>query len=56
MTKTDPIIVANDLTIAYELHRERKKLVALENISLEVDPGEFVVLVGRLQQNQRKMQ
>jgi len=46
MTKNDPIIVANDLTIAYELHRERKKLVALQNISLEVAPGEFVVLVG----------
>ena len=46
MTKNDPIIVATDLTIAYELHRERKKLVALQDISLAVDPGEFVVLVG----------
>ena len=44
MTKTDPIIVANDLTIAYELHRERKKLVALQDINLEINPSsEFAI-------------
>ena len=41
-----PIIVAKDLTISYELHRERKKLTALQDINLEVKAGEFVVLVG----------
>tara|TARA_B100000073_G_scaffold240630_1_gene201713 strand:- start:326 stop:1153 length:828 start_codon:yes stop_codon:yes gene_type:complete len=42
----EPIIVAKDLTISYELHRERKKLTALQDINLEVKAGEFVVLVG----------
>ena len=32
----EPIIVAKDLTISYELHRERKKLTALQDINLEV--------------------
>jgi len=45
-SKDGPIIVAKDLTISYELHRERKKLTALQDINLEVQPGEFVVLVG----------
>ena len=43
---SEPIIVAKDLTISYELHRERKKLTALQDINLEVKAGEFVVLVG----------
>ena len=42
----EPIIVANDLTISYELHRERKKLTALQDINLEVNEGEIVVIVG----------
>ncbi len=44
--RDEPIIVAKDLTISYELHRERKKLTALQDINLEVKAGEFVVLVG----------
>jgi NitT/TauT family transport system ATP-binding protein len=43
---SENIIVADDLTISYDLHRERKKLIALQNISLEIKRGEFVVLVG----------
>ena len=42
----EPIIVAKNLTIAYELHRERKKLTALQGINLEIKKGEFIVLVG----------
>ena len=40
------IIVADNLSISYDLHRERKKLIALQNINLEIKKGEFVVLVG----------
>jgi NitT/TauT family transport system ATP-binding protein len=41
-----PVIVSQDLTIGYTLHRERKKLTALRDITLTVNRGEFVVLVG----------
>ena len=41
-----PVISSKDLSISYELHRERTKLIALKNISLDVKKGEFVVLVG----------
>ena len=41
-----PVIVAENLTIGYSLHRERKLLTALKNITLTVNKGEFVVLVG----------
>ena len=41
-----PIIVSKNLTIGYTLHRERKRLTALRDISLTVRRGEFVVLVG----------
>ena len=41
-----PVIVSKNLTVGYELHRERKKLTALRDISLTVNRGEFVVLVG----------
>ncbi len=42
----EPVIVSQDLTIGYTLHRERKKLTALRDITLTVNRGEFVVLVG----------
>ena len=41
-----PVIVSKGLTIGYKLHRERKKLTALRDITLTVNRGEFVVLVG----------
>jgi NitT/TauT family transport system ATP-binding protein len=41
-----PVISARDLVIGYELHRERKRLTALTGVSLDIQAGEFVVLVG----------
>ncbi|MPZ51424.1 MAG: ATP-binding cassette domain-containing protein [Acidimicrobiia bacterium] len=41
-----PVIRAENLTVGYELHRERQRLTALRDLSLTVDRGEFVVLVG----------
>lgn len=41
-----PVIVSKNLTVGYKLHRERKRLTALRDISLAVYPGEFIVLVG----------
>lgn len=41
-----PVIVAENLTVGYEMHRERQRLTALTGISLSVERGEFVVLVG----------
>jgi NitT/TauT family transport system ATP-binding protein len=45
-TGAAPVIVSKDLTVGYNLHRERKRLTALRNINLSVHRGEFVVLVG----------
>jgi NitT/TauT family transport system ATP-binding protein len=42
----EPLVVAKNLTVGYELERERKLLTALTNINLTVHEGEFVVLVG----------
>jgi len=44
--KGEPIIVSKGVTIGYTLHRERKRLTALRDITLTVKRGEFVVLVG----------
>ena len=41
-----PLVVAENMTVGYELERERKLLTALTNINLTVHEGEFVVLVG----------
>jgi NitT/TauT family transport system ATP-binding protein len=41
-----PLVVAKDLTVGYELERERQLLTALEKINLTVNAGEFMVLVG----------
>jgi NitT/TauT family transport system ATP-binding protein len=41
-----PLIVAENLTVGYELERERKLLTALTDINLTVHEGEFLVLVG----------
>ena len=37
---------AENLTVGYELERERKLLTALTNINLTIHEGEFMVLVG----------
>jgi len=41
-----PLVVAKNLTVGYELERERQLLTALENVNLTVNEGEFMVLVG----------
>ncbi|MFV2001218.1 MAG: ABC transporter ATP-binding protein [Acidimicrobiia bacterium] len=41
-----PLVVAENLTVGYELERERQLLTALEKINLTVNEGEFMVLVG----------
>ncbi len=41
-----PLIVAEAVTVGYELERERKLLTALTDINLTVHEGEFMVLVG----------
>jgi NitT/TauT family transport system ATP-binding protein len=41
-----PLVVAEHLTVGYELERERMLLTALTDINLTVHEGEFVVLVG----------
>lgn len=39
-------VVSENLTIEYELIRERETLTALWNFNLKVPPGEFLVIVG----------
>ena len=41
-----PLVVASNMTVGYELERERKLLTALTKIDLTVHEGEFMVLVG----------
>jgi NitT/TauT family transport system ATP-binding protein len=41
-----PLVVAEGLTVGYELERERQLLTALTDINLTIHEGEFVVLVG----------
>ncbi len=45
-SKGAPLVVAENMTVGYELERERKLLTALTNINLTVHEGEFLVLVG----------
>lgn len=42
----EPVIVSENLTIGYKLHRERKLLTALKDINLTIYKGEFVCLLG----------
>ena len=39
-------IEARDVTVAYQRSRERDTLVALEGLNLEVEAGEFLIIVG----------
>ncbi len=39
-------VVAENLTVEYELIREKQVMVALHSASVTIDPGEFLVLVG----------
>ena len=42
----EPLIVAEGVTVGYELERERKLLTALTDINITVDEGEFLLLLG----------
>ncbi len=42
----EPLIVAEGVTVGYELERERKLLTALTDINITVDEGEFLMLLG----------
>ncbi|MBK5265956.1 MAG: ABC transporter ATP-binding protein [Acidimicrobiia bacterium] len=46
MSTSGPVIEAKNLTVGYEMARERQRLTALTGINLTVNRGEFVVLVG----------
>lgn len=41
-----PVIVAEDMTVGYDLVREHQRLTALTGINLSIERGEFVVFVG----------
>lgn len=41
-----PAVRAVDVTVEYDRSREKDKLVALENFTLDVEPGEFLMIVG----------
>ncbi len=41
------IVNAKDVSYSYRLHGEGKNVQALDNISVEVKKGEFVVIIGR---------
>jgi NitT/TauT family transport system ATP-binding protein len=41
-----PLIEARDVTAAYENVRERTRLIALREVSLDIAEGEFVAIVG----------
>src|SRR5579884_764391 len=41
-----PQIVAQDVRVVYPNARDRTEFVALENVTLEVEAGEFLVIVG----------
>jgi NitT/TauT family transport system ATP-binding protein len=41
-----PQIVAQDVRVVYQNVRDRTEFVALENVTLEVEAGEFLVIVG----------
>lgn len=43
---SEPLIVAEDLTVRYRKMREKTELIALRDISLVIDKGEFVTIVG----------
>ncbi len=41
-----PLVVAENVTVGYELEQQRQLLTALTNINLTIHEGEFMVLVG----------
>jgi ABC-type glutathione transport system ATPase component len=47
MASAAPLIVANGLQVAYAVHLRTGSVVALDGVSFDIEPGEFVAIIGQ---------